>query len=263
MDFSIKPELYQSLRFKLLCVCFAAFVLWQAFAFRVRQENRRLRLRLEARYAERERIARDLHDTLLQGFPALFLKMQAGVARLPEDSVERQFLSKTLIQMGELIVESRNKVSLLRSVKSGNLVAFLSDFASEQAGDAGMMLDMSMGDGERDLSQEAFEEAFFIMKESIRNACRHSRGTLLTIRVDYRSDALWLIVKDNGNGIDPAILAAGSKVGRWGLIGLHERARQVSAKLSVTSRLGIGTVVTLRIPGRIAYAPPSKKRRYI
>ena len=262
VEFGIRPAFYQTLWFVVLCACLAAIALWQAFAFRLRQVNRQLRVRLEARHAERERIARDLHDTLLQSFPGLFMKMQAGVNRLPEDVAERQFLNQALDQARGIIVESRDQVSRLRSEEYGNLSEVLSVFAKEHAGRSGMTLNVSVEGRERSLKKEIFEEASFIMKEAMRNAHEHSGGNLLTVHLDYRPDVLLLELQDNGNGIDPAILDAGEKPGHWGLMGMRERAKQMSAKLSIESPPGNGTRVRLCIPGRIAYATFSKTRRF-
>ncbi|RDS84227.1 sensor histidine kinase [Dyella psychrodurans] len=254
VEFSIKPTFYQTLWFEVLCACLAVLALWQAFAFRIRQANRQLRVRLEARHAERERIARDLHDTLLQSFPGLLMKMQAGVNRLPEDAAERQFLNQTLEQARKIVVESRDQVSRLRSEEYGNLADVLSAFPTEHANRLGMTLNVSIEGRERHLKKEIFEEASFIMKEAMCNAYKHSGGTQLTVRLDYRHDVLILEVHDNGTGIDPAILNAGERPGHWGLMGMRERARQMSAKLSIESPSRDGTRVTLCIPARIAYA---------
>lgn len=264
VEFSIRPAFYQTLWFEVFCACLAVLALWQAFAFRIRQVNRRLRVSLEARHAERERIARDLHDTLLQSFPGLLMKMQAGVDRLPlpEEAVERQFLNQTLDQARGIIVESRDQVSRLRSEEYGNLAEVLSVFAKEHAGRPWMTLSVSVEGHERKLKKEIFEEAAFIMKEAMCNAYAHSGGNLLTVRLDYRRDALFLEVHDDGAGIDPAILDAGERPGHWGLMGMRERAKQMSAKLSIESPSGKGTRVTLCIPARIAYAASPKTRRF-
>lgn len=262
IEFSIRPAFYQTLWFAALCACLAALALWQAFAFRVRQVNHRLRVRLEARHAERERIARDLHDTLLQSFPGLLLKMQAEVDRLPEDAVERRLLNQTLDQARAIIVESRDQVSRLRSTEYDDLAELLSALAKEHAGQLGMRLNMSVEGRERNLKKEMFEEASFIMKEAMSNAYEHSGGDLLTVHLNYRPDVLLLEVRDNGSGIDPAILEAGEKPGHWGLMGMRERAKQMSAKLTIESQPGNGTRVTLCIPGRIAYATPPKAGRF-
>ena len=260
--FSIKPAFYQTLWFRVLCACVAALALWQVFAFRIRQVNRRLRVRLEARHAERERIARDLHDTLLQSFPGLLMKMQARVNRLPEDIAERQFLNQDLDQAHEIIVESRDQVSRLRSEEYGNLAEALSAFAKQHTTRFGMTLNVSVEGRERNLKKEIFEEASFIMKEAMFNAQKHSGGNLLDVHLDYRSDALILEVQDNGSGIDQAILDAGEKPGHWGLTGMRERAKQMSAKFSIASSPDNGTRVTLSIPGRIAYTTYPKARNF-
>lgn len=262
VGFSIKPAFYQTLWFMVLCACMGALVLWQVFAFRVRQVNRRLRVRLEARHAERERIARDLHDTLLQSFPGLLMKMQARVNRLPKDTAERQLLNQDLDQAHEIIVESRDQVSRLRSEEYGNLAETLSIFAKQHTTRLGMTLNVSVEGVERNLNKEIFEEASFIIKEAMFNAYQHSGGNLLDVHLGYRPNALILEVLDNGSGIDPAILDAGEKPGHWGLTGMRERAKQMSAKLSIESPSGNGTRVTLWIPGRIAYATLPKARNF-
>jgi len=260
VEFSIRPAFYQTLWFEVLCSCLVILALWQALAFRVRQVNRRLRVRLEARHAERERIARDLHDTLLQSFPGLLVKMQAGINRLPlsEGAAELQFLNQTLDQAQDIIVESREQVSRLRSEEYSNLPEVLSVFAKEHARSLKMTLNVSVDGRERNLKKEVFEEASFIMKEAMGNAYEHSGGNELNVRLDYRPDTLLLEVRDNGNGIDLAILDAGEKPGHWGMMGMRERAKQMSAKFSIKSQPGEGTSVTLCIPGRIAYALPTR-----
>ena len=262
--FRIEPAFYQTHWFVAFCACLAVIAFWLAFAFRIRQVKRRLRVRYETRHAERERIARDLHDTLLQSFPGLLMKIQVGINKLPlpKDAVERQFLDKTLDQAQDIIVESRDMVSRLRSEEYGNLAELLSTFATEHASRPGMTLNVSVDGSERKLKKEICEEASFIMKEALLNACRHSDGNLLTLHLDYRPEALILDVQDNGNGIDPAIFVSGEKPGHWGLIGMRERAKQISAKFTIESSPGSGTRVTLSIPGRVAYAPLSKTRRF-
>ena len=256
IGFSIKPAFYQTAWFVVLCICLAALALWQAFAFRLRQVHRRLHVRLEARHAERERIARDLHDTLLQGFPGLLMKVQVGVDRLPlpEEAADRQFLNKTLDQARGLIVESRDQVSRLRSEEYSSFAEVISSFDKDHASHPGMTLNASVEGHERRLNREIFEEVSFVMKEAMCNAYAHSDGNLLTVRLDYRHDALFLEVHDNGTGIDQGILDAGERPGHWGLMGMRERAKQMSAKLSIESLPRTGTRVTLSIPARIAYA---------
>jgi signal transduction histidine kinase/ligand-binding sensor domain-containing protein len=263
VGFDIKHAFYQTRWFMALCACLAALALWQVFAFRVRQVNRRLRVRLEARHAERERIARDLHDTLLQSFPGLLMKMQAGVNRLPEDAAERKFLNQALDQAHEIILESRDQVSRLRSEQYGNLADVLSVFAKEHANRLGMTWHLSVDGNERNLKKETFEEALFVIKEAMLNAYEHSGGDLLTVHLNYRSDALLLEVIDNGIGIDQIILDAGERPGHWGLMGMRERAKQMSAKLSIESQPGNGTRVTLCVPGRIAYIASPKAHHFL
>ncbi|WP_198651373.1 sensor histidine kinase [Dyella sp. C11] len=251
----IAPAFYQTVLFKALMVLLALVVVWLVVMLRVRQLDYRRRLRFEVQHAERERIARNLHDTLLQDFPALLLKIQSEVATLPEDSSERHVLNETLGKARSLIVESRDHVSSLRSYDVADLSTTIASFAREHASAAGMKLSVSVTGNQRALSEEAYEEASFILREVVLNACRHSGGDRLTIRLDFGPQALCLWVIDNGRGIDPEILEAGAKEGHWGLVGLRERARLLSAQLDVESRSGVGTTIKLVIPRRSAFLP--------
>lgn len=264
IQFSIEPSHYQSVWFVLLSICMVVLAILQARAFRVRQVNRRLRIRLEACQAERERIARDLHDTLLQSFPGILMKLQVDINGLPipEDAVERQRLNQTLDQARGIVVESRDQVSRLRSEDCGNLSEILSIFAKEHTSPSGMTLNVSVDGHERKLNKDVFEEIAFITKEAMRNAYAHSGGKLLTVRLNYRHDALFLDVRDDGTGIPLAILDVGQRPGHWGLMGMRERAKQMSANLSIESPSGKGTRVTLCIPARIAYVTFAKTGRF-
>ncbi|HTV87168.1 MAG TPA: two-component regulator propeller domain-containing protein [Dyella sp.] len=253
LKFRITPAFYQTLWFKALCALITILAIWQAFSFRVRQVNHQLRIRLETRHAERERIARNLHDTLLQSFPALLLKLQDGVNQLPAETHGRNALNQTIDLARKIVEEGRDQVYQLRSQSCGDLVEALTNFATEQAAHSGMTVDISVKGEEQKLKQEIFEEALFIMQEAILNASKHSDGRVLTISLDYRSESLLLKVQDDGQGIDPIILAAGEKPGHWGLIGMRERAKQMSARVSIESQSGQGTCIRLCIPGRVAY----------
>jgi signal transduction histidine kinase/ligand-binding sensor domain-containing protein len=263
--FSVRPAFYQTWWFAAICLSTGALALWQALGFRIRQVRRQTRVRLEARHAERERIARDLHDTLLQSFPGILMKMESGIRRLPlpEDAAERKFLAGAVDQAYDIIVECRDSLSRLRSEEHGSLATILSDFAKGLVGNTSMMINVSVMGRERDLKQEIVEEASFIVKEAMRNALKHSGGSALSLRLDFRRDALVLEVRDDGSGIEPPILDAGEKPGHWGLMGMRERADQMSAKLSIDSAPGQGTQVMLCIPARIAYVTYPKSGRFL
>jgi signal transduction histidine kinase/ligand-binding sensor domain-containing protein len=261
IEFRIMPAFYQTHWFMVLCALIAAIAIWLAFALRVRQINRRLRVRLEARHAERERIARDLHDTLLQSFPALLLKIQNEVNDLSVNANDRRSLNQALDLARKVIAQGRDQVSQLRSEGCRNLAELLFDFAAEHTSRCWMPLSVSITGRKRSLKREIFEEVSFILQEAMLNAYKHSGGSLLIIRMSYRPEMLVLEVQDNGNGIDPAILAEGKTPGHWGLIGMRERARQMSAKFHIESYPGKGLLVTLCIPGRIAYASSPKVSR--
>ncbi|MDM0029077.1 sensor histidine kinase [Variovorax saccharolyticus] len=259
LNFSIAPAYYQTLWFYALCAFVALVTLLALHRLRLRQVSGHIRGRLEARLAERERIARDLHDTLLQGIQGLILRFQAAADRIPPDVPARALMEKSLDRADKLLTESRDKVKDLRP--SASDVRTLEEaLAIEGAQFAELQPAAFLINAQgafQALHPIVHEEALLIAREALGNAFRHARAVNIEAEVTYGEEALQIRVRDDGLGIGSEVLDSG-RPGHFGLIGMRERAHKLGAQLTVWSKPGAGTEVELRVPAAVAY--PLKSR---
>ena len=266
-DFSIEPKFYQTRLFQTSCVAAFLAMLWGTHRLRLLYVTRQFNLRLEERVAERTRIARDLHDTLLQSFQGVLLKFSTArylMRERPDDAEE--MLERTIDQAREAITQGRDKVQGLRSstVIANDLVRAITTFGAGLAGDTGQNgpeLRVQVEGKSRDLPPLIRDEVYHVACESLRNAFRHAHARRIEVEFRYDPRQFRLRVVDNGKGIDPAVLSAGGRAGHYGLPGIRERAELAGGKLSIWSRLDAGTEIELTIPHSIAYAKSSPVRR--
>ena len=217
-----------------------------------------LTLRFEERLAERTRIARELHDTLLQSFQALMFHFQAVNDQLPAGKA-KDALEKVLDQADQAIVEGRNAIQNLRSstTLSNELAQAMTELGEELAISPGgernsPSFRVSIEGQPQELHPILRDDIYRIAREALRNAFRHARASKIEAEITYDERLLRLRIRDDGKGIDPQHLGAGRE-GHWGLPGMRERAQQVGAQLDIWSEIGAGTEVELRVPGTIAY----------
>jgi signal transduction histidine kinase/ligand-binding sensor domain-containing protein len=257
LDFSIAPAFYQTRWFDALCVAAGLGVLWLLYVIRVRQIEMRIRMRLEERVIERERIARDLHDTLLQSVQGLILRFQAVLARIPEGG-ERpmQMMEQALERADQVLAEGRDRVYDLRKSThaSSDLPQALQAFAEELAQSADdTQFRVTVEGAPRTLHPVVREETYRIGAEALTNAARHAVATYVDTEISYSRKGLTLRVVDNGRGFDAAMLNEGAPRGHFGVTGMRERARRIHARFEVSTRPGSGSAVEVRVPASIAY----------
>ncbi|MBB6093980.1 signal transduction histidine kinase/ligand-binding sensor domain-containing protein [Povalibacter uvarum] len=261
--FTIPPAFRQTTWFYALCALAAAALLTVFYRVRVRQLAAQVRGRLEARLAERERIARDLHDTLLQGVQGLIWRFQAATDRIPANEPARQLMEQSLERADKLLGESRDKVKDLRPAASS-----VADFAQALAAEGEQFAQLhsakfrvGVEGTQRDLHPIVREEGLMIAREALANAFRHASATDIEAEVTYGNGALHIRIRDDGRGIGEAILAAGGRPGHFGLLGMRERAKKLGAHLEVWSKPGAGTEIDLRVPANVAYRKSQPARR--
>ena len=258
LDFSIAPAFYQRTSFRVLCVLVFLGALFAAYRLRVRQLAHQFNKTLDVRVSERTRIARDLHDTLLQSFQGLLLKFQSVLNVLPANPDEaRQRLNLALDQAAEAITEGRNAVQGLRSsaFESNDLASGIIAIGQELTDDgptAAPTIDVEVEGAPRDLNPIVRDEAYRIAGEALRNAFRHAQALRITVEIRYDRRQFRLRVRDDGKGIDEATVRRGH-AGHFGLHGMRERAEIVGGRLEVWSKHDTGTQVELSIPGAVAY----------
>lgn len=255
LSFTIEPTFLQSIWFKLIVAALLIGVVLLAYAWRVRLETSRIRRQFEVRTAERERIARELHDTLLQGVQGLVLRVQSATNALPAGDDVRSSLEQTLDRADVVLRESRDRVRDLR-VPSGSaaLPQLLVECARRHIPDDSPHFQLIVEGAPRDLLPAVQEETLRIAEEAIQNAVRHAKASVIEAVITYKRSGVSLLVRDNGVGLSAASLAGGQRDGHYGLIGMKERAASVGGSFTVSSREKTGVDVFLSIPAKKAYA---------
>jgi signal transduction histidine kinase len=264
-DFTIKPAYYQTTWFRVAALTVFLIGLLVIYQLRLRQVARQVRGRMEERLEERERIARDLHDTLLQGVQGLILKFHAVSKQIPADTQAYKTLEKTLDHADQVLAEGRDRIQNLR-VNSASLSDLPAAFRSvaEETSQGGNATFKTVVEGRvRELHPLVLEECYRIGREAIINALSHSNAQQVEAEIAYDSRQFRLRVRDDGRGIDPKILEAGGRSGHWGLRGMQERTQKIGGQLRFWSRPETGTEVELTVPGATAYQNSSNKQKKI
>jgi signal transduction histidine kinase len=261
-DVTQQPFFYQERWFQLACAAFFALLLSVIYLARVRQIVRQTRILLETRIAERERIARDLHDTFLQGIQGILLRFHTGTQQLPQDEPLRAVFEDVLDQSDGVMLQGRGLVSGLRTTASdtNDLPITFAMAGREFRGLSNAVYNVIVTGETRSLNPVVYEEIVKIGREALFNSYRHATATAIETELNYNSSDLRIRFRDDGKGIDPGVLANGNRAGHYGLPGMRERAKKVGAKLDIYSRSGVGTELDLRVPATIAYHPTTEAR---
>jgi signal transduction histidine kinase/ligand-binding sensor domain-containing protein len=264
MNMKVVPAFDQTIWFRVSCgVAFSA-LLWALYRYRLYQIKRKFDARLEERVGERTRIARDLHDTLLQSFQALLFRFQA-VRELhrtrPAEAEET--LESALDQAAQAITEGREAVQGLRAsrVETNDLAVAIKSLGEQLAAEvighpsAGMSVEVE--GKSRTVHPIVRDEIYRIAGEALRNAFRHAEANQIEVELHYDERRLRLRVRDNGKGIDPEFLTPQGREGHFGMHGMRERAKLISGKLTVWTAPGSGTEIELSVRAGHAYAASS------
>jgi signal transduction histidine kinase/ligand-binding sensor domain-containing protein len=254
--FTVLPGFHQTWWFGGLCLLTAVFLVWFAIRARVRYVSRTIRRGAEERADERIRIARELHDTLLQAVQGLLLAFHVAANKVPADHESKQALEKALSIADRIILEGRNRVTRLRSeqLTDAELKPSIEGFAADLNPDPGIAFVVERRGGSQILDAPVVEEIFCIAREALTNAFRHSEASRIVVELDYQRRLFKFNCRDNGRGFDSGEFDASPTNGHWGLRGMAERAEKIGAKFSCTSSPRQGTDVQVMVPARRAYA---------
>ena len=269
LDFNIAPAFYQTRWFLALCILTAMALLYPLYQMRLRQATQRVRATLEARLGERERIARELHDTLLQSFHGVLLRFQSVYNLLPTRPEEAQkTLGSAIDQAAQAITEGRDAVQGLRSstVVTNDLALAIGALSEElgcgETNPNCAEFHVEVEGTPQNLDPILRDEVYRIAGEAVRNAFKHAQAERVEVEIRYDERELRLRVRDDGKGIDPNHLNEDGHPGHYGMRGMRERAKLMGGKLAVWSELDSGTEVELRIPASRAYEIPPARRRW-
>jgi len=264
LEFSIDPAYYQTTWFRVSCVAAFLALLWAFYRYRLHQMGQEFAARME----ERTRLARELHDTLLQSFQGSLLVMQSArnlLSRRPEQA--EKTLDDAISLAAGAIGEGRDAIQDLRSqpaVQSdlAQLLTATGQDLAQSVDDHGNPPIFRMEiEGERQaLDPISQDEAYRIARELLRNAFRHAQANHIEAEIRYEDRLLRVLIRDDGKGIEPEVVEAGGRAGHWGLMGMRERAKRIGARLEFRSEPGAGTEVELSIPASVVYAAPRSGR---
>jgi signal transduction histidine kinase len=254
--FRIKRTFYQTRCFQIFSILAGILCVIALVILQYRRMLATLRDRLEVRHAERERIARELHDTLLQGIQGLILYFQAIAERVPPGDPLRAQIDHALDRADNVLVEGRDRVRDLRASDRATqdlVLAFgsLGDTLAQQWPIRFRV--MSVGE-QHEIDAAIREEVYLVGREAVLNAFQHARAANIEVELAFDAKQFRLCVRDDGVGIDPQILEAGRRPGHWGLVGMRERAKCIGGALKIWARVATGTEIELTVPATIAYA---------
>jgi signal transduction histidine kinase len=218
-------------------------------------------MRLDERVTERTRIARELHDTLLQNVQGLILKIHAIGKRIPMADPARQEIEKTLDFADQVLAEGRDRVRNLRTstIGFGQLPKAFQQLVEEAAPNRSSTFKTVVEGTVLELHPIIREETYSIGREALINALTHSDAHNIEAEIIYDSREFRLRIRDDGRGIDPAVLEKGGRDDHWGLQGMRERAKRIGGRLDLWSRPGSGTEIELTVPASTAYRSPGRK----
>lgn len=260
LAFSVAPAFYLLPLFYVPTGAALLLMLGWLHRLALRRERQRLGLQLHAQQSERERIARELHDTLLQSLQGLMLRFQAAADTLAADHPARTRLERALDRADEVMQEGRERVQQLRQAGANSLglAAELSRFV-QNLDEPGIEVALHVNGYQRPLHAAVQDAAYRIAVEAISNAMRHAKARQITVMLNYDARGLRLCIEDDGQGIAADYATANGRPERWGVRGMHERAAQVGGMLDVQALASGGTRVELRIRAVLSYTDQTRQ----
>ncbi len=246
VSFSLAPHFYQRAWFLPLCVAALCLAGWMIYQLRIH----RLREQFNLILTERSRIARELHDTLIQGLSGITMEMQALAGRLRSPE-ERATLEDIVRDAGTCLRETRRSVAGLRSAQGpdSGLAAAIGQAAKQITEAKAVRLKLKLEKGPNDLSPEVQYNLLRIASEAVNNSVKHSGAKTIEVALHVAPEGLQLSVKDDGAGFSRD--NGNVRPGHYGLIGMKERAAQIGAELDLASEPGRGTTVSVLLPMKV------------
>lgn len=252
--FYLPPTFLQSWYCKALLTILFLVSTWLFYLLRMRQETAKLRVRIQERLLERERIARDLHDTLFQSVEGSLLHLNAVTSRLPVEHQIKDQLREAYGEVDRVMGQARSLVFDLRQpVDSQDLSSTIMLFAEEVGYLSEAKVDVQVRGAQVQLNPAVQDEVLKIVKECLWNAFRHAQAQRIQVTVSYTARFFEVSVKDDGVGIQPAVLEHGGRDGHWGLPGMQQRAAKLKATLAVRNLKEKGAEILLTIKAAQAY----------
>ena len=250
----IPAAFYQTGWFYMLCTFFVILAIFQLYRLRLHQQADRLRAAISVRTDERERLARDLNDTLLQGSQGLILLFQGFAGRLTQTDPTRREMESVLDRADRLLKEARDRVGDLRiSDVSGDTSERISRFGLDLTARSQAQFSMVISGDRRALPASVADELYQIAREAISNAVRHSDARHIEAHTLYDAEQFTLRISDDGEGVALNVMRGESIPGHYGIQGMRERALRIGATFTISRHNNNGTDVEVVLPAKRAY----------
>lgn len=244
VEFYLQPRFYQTYWFYLLCVLLLGLAAWQLYRLRMK----RMALEFRAVLAERNRIAREIHDNLAQDILGISVQLEL-VARMMPAAAElaKGHLDRARMLVRNSMTEARRYVWDLRSeeLRKKDLPAALSDTTKRLTADTGVEAVVDITGTLQPLPVLVETNLLRIGQEAVNNAIKHARATRIDVALNFATRNVRLSVSDNGRGFDPRQQIAD---GHFGLLGMRERAEQIGGTLTIQSANERGTQIAIDVP---------------
>jgi signal transduction histidine kinase/ligand-binding sensor domain-containing protein len=261
LTFRVAAAFYQTVWFRAMLVIPIVLLLFLAVVMRTEQIKARIRQQIAARTFERERIARDLHDTLLQGVQSLLFRINTWAKNKSLPGELRGEIREVAEQARGMVIEGRDRIVLLRNgdKMDSDLMATLADLASARGTTEIPSLEIVTEGESRPLNCEAHQQLVDIAREAVRNAIQHAQCRRIQVTVEFRPRSVTLTVADDGCGIAPDVLQEENSTGHFGILGMRERASHLAAAFSLGPNGPSGVKVSVHVPAEIAFAGTSRR----
>ena len=244
--FQMLPHFYETLWFRCLCVALLLAAGWAVYQLRLQQIRSRFALVL----AERARLAREIHDTLAQGFVGISSQLDAVSMIMPSDPAQaRRFLDLARKMARHSLTEARRSVMDLRaSVLEGqDLAAALQSGTAQWIEGSNVELSVDVSGPPNHLPQDMEQHLLRIAQEAVTNVLKHAGASRIWVKLHMEARKIYLRIVDNGRGFDQQDVFS-DLAGHFGVIGMRERAERLGGKLNLKSRPGEGTEVEVTVP---------------
>jgi signal transduction histidine kinase len=251
----LPPTFLQSIEFRLLVALLGLMVLFGFYWLRIRILTTQIKRRMFERLQERERIARDLHDTFFQSIQGLFLRINTGMKMLPEKEPARAIFLDALEKSDRVMAEGRELVLDLRAddPKVQNLPDALANLRQLDSAIPEPAYKVFSTGQVRALHPVCGSELLQIGREADQNAFKHAQAAAIEVELVYERDFLRMRIRDDGLGIDDEVARKGRRPGHLGLVAMNERATHIGARYRLLSKRGRGTEIEVEVPAEIAY----------
>jgi signal transduction histidine kinase len=263
LEIQILPPWWATWWFTTSYVTIILLLILSSYVYRLRQTAKQFNIRLEERVSERTRLARELHDTLLQTIQSSKMLADDALDETTDFPGMQLAMRRLSNWLGQATDEGRAALNSLRnsSAHTNDLLDALQRLAQEFETHSSIQIGFEVVGAISEMNPVSSEEVYRIACEGMRNAFLHSGGSRIDVELRYAKDFM-LLVSDNGGGISQGVAEVG-KAGHFGIRGMRERASRIGGEFSLVTSATSGTQITLRIPGRLIFknAQPAMSTR--